>query len=171
MFWTAPDEWLRERGTRVAGGAIARRRELESMTHASRAAACSMRRKLDYAERRKRQRDAPRLHGVAHFDHPAVACDEEHVDGESHEEGVDAVRRRNHQPGAGLEAFASQQSLFARLGVERRLEARDEQASGRDVQNRPALVRCGDDWRKEVVHEERPRCLPVIQSLCAQTVI
>jgi hypothetical protein len=52
-----------------------------------------MRREFDHRERTQSPGDSPGGHGRPHFQHHAVTRDEQQVDRELHEEGVDDVRR------------------------------------------------------------------------------
>ena len=71
--------------------------------------------------------DAARGDAPADLNHPAVAIQEEQIEGKPHPEGVDAATSRDQQPGAGAIPFEQRQPEEAagEPGCDRNLEAED----------------------------------------------
>ena len=61
----------------------------------------------------------PRFHGVPDADDASIAAHERDIDGESHEKGMNRVRRGDNQRVTLLEAVASEQAGTAAGRIER----------------------------------------------------
>jgi hypothetical protein len=76
-------------------------------------------RELDDGERAPRRRQSPRTKGSLHFNNAPITTDEQNIDRELHEEGVDARTWSEHEPMTVGKRRPAQQTLIARRGFER----------------------------------------------------
>ena len=77
---------------------------------------------LDHRKRSERTRDTPRRYGDPGLEHPAIARDEQNIDGKTHEKCMDDTAGRDDEGVSAFETVAAEQTTVARLGIERALE-------------------------------------------------
>ena len=106
-------------------------------------------RELNDGEGTERSLNPPGAYGVSGAKNATVAIDERDVDRELHEEGVNAVTRREDERAVRREAGAAEKPPIARLAFERRFEVAGDDVLVAGVAKNPGRIRCGQDRVQE----------------------
>lgn len=109
---------------------------------------------LDGRQRARRNRDAPRPHRSADFEHDAVTANEHHIDCEVHEERVDAAAGCQHHRGAWLHPVATEKSALPASGIEGWFDGDRQRGAATWMPQEVRLVR-RIEQRGEKVHRSR----------------
>lgn len=115
----------------------------------------SVRWRLNHGEGTDAQSDAPRADATADFQHSTRPRDEDDIDGESHEPGMNTRARGEHERGATRETIPTEESPIAALAIEGANQRRREDRAGRKVLQPPRFMRRAQTGTQEMrVHPD-----------------
>jgi hypothetical protein len=97
----------------------------------------------------QRSRHAPRTHPFDDLDHIAIGAHEQHVDRESHPEGVNGPAWRKHQCMTVGQRVAAKESLATALRIQRWFDDLGDHRTSPDVHERARVARCAPQRAKE----------------------